>query len=169
MISAGLQPDLDVLRAVRDHAGASPKLMRTAAMRQIRRVASTIRKDLRSSEPAAVPDLPFIWSYHPDTQRRVRAWYFINKVPRNSSPGGRYERRGELIESYEVSADLDDLEGVITLSNDAAGAPYTIGDAQVPSHYLTGWEPIDETAERYRPMLTERLIDTWLVVSVPEI
>jgi hypothetical protein len=168
--NADIRPARDVLDAVRTHVGKSPKLMRTASIRTVRRFAERVRRDLRDSEPPerGPGDGPFVYSYDPDAQRRAQAWVAIHLIG-PTGVGGHYERTHELVNNYDVTVDFDAEDGgLIRLANDAEGAEWVIDDdQQVPSHYLQGWEPIGETADRYSPLLSDNLADTWLTVADP--
>lgn len=166
---ANIQPARDVIDAVRNHIGRSPKLMRTASIRTVRRFAERVRKEMRDSEP---PERsggePFIYSYDPEAQRRAQAWVAIHLIGPGGA-GGHYDRTHELVNNYDVTVDFDAADGgLIAIDNDAEGAAFVIDeDLQVPSHYLQGWEPIGETADRYSPLLSDNLADTWLTVADP--
>lgn len=168
MIHSAVIVDADVLDAIRIHVGRAPSLMKTATTRQVRRLASVLRKRLAESEPPELPELPFVWSTNPEAQKRARRWYFANKVPRGSA-GGRYQRTGALIEAYRVIADITNYDALITLINTSPGAEYVVGDRQVPSHRATGWEQIDDVALDASVELNDRLIETWLAISLPEL
>lgn len=168
MIRQTVIVDADVLDAITIHVGRVPSLMKTATTRQIRRAASALRKRLAESEPPEMPTLPFVWSNNPEAQSRARRWYFANKVPRGSA-GGRYQRTGALIEAYQVVADVTDRDALITLINTAPGADYVVGDRQVPSHRATDWERLDDVVLDASIELNDRLVQTWLAISVPEL
>lgn len=145
---------------------SAPQRMQTAAKQVVQRLDADVRRDMASREPPEQPSLPFIWSYDPEAQRKARAWYFINRVPQGSSSGG-YQRKHDLVKAYVVRGTLTPHGGVIRLENTKEGAEFVIGDEQVPSHAVTGWERIDDTAVRYSEVLAERLIDAWDTAADP--
>lgn len=161
-----LQIDTDVLDAVAYKANNAPSLMATAYKRQIRSLRGRLLARLKLV-PDRVPDLPFVWSYDPVKQARARRWYFANKVPKGSR-GGRYQRTGKLAQSWNVVATNSDFSGILAVNNDDPAAIYVQGDYQAPSHYLTGWENVNDVVSEYQVQATNEVIDIWFTVVIPE-
>jgi hypothetical protein len=164
MITATVTIDTDVLEHTNAVLSSSAAIMRTLTKRRVSKVRALIKNDLKA--PDAVPDLPFIWSYDPAANARARRWYFANKVPKGSR-GGRYQRTGALEAAWEVVFVEDDSGAAIVLQNDEDAARYVWGNRQVPSHYLTGWQPIEDIANRERDALNLGLIEDWYTASDP--
>jgi len=162
-----LQIDTDVLDAVAYTANNAPGLMATAYKRQIRSLRGRLLQRLRLI-PQNVPDLPFIWSYDPAAQARARRWYFANKVPKGSK-GGRYQRTGAMAEAWDVLADATDYSGILAIDNPAKGAEYVYGPKQVPSHYATGWENVDDVISEFQEQATDEVIEIWGTIVAPEV
>lgn len=164
MYSATVDIDLDVFDAVQSQIAQSGALMAKAYQRAVTRANQRLKKQF--TPPTRLPVLPFIWSPDPVKQRRARAWYFANKVPRGSR-GGRYKRTGRMMAAWKFKTDLKRNEGVITLTNDAPGVEYVMGFKQVPSHKITGWPDGDELAFKASEELTNIAIETWYTVADP--
>lgn len=161
-VRASLTADQDVLRAIRQDIRTVPRRMRREFGRTVTRASSRLLKRLRNSQPEQLPGQPFIWSYDPEAQARARRWVYANLV----RPGRtRYERTGGLVRNYKTRINLSDDAGLINIENDTPGGVWVIGELQVPSHFLTGWETIDETARRFREELNDDLIETWFAVT----
>lgn len=164
MVRAVAVIENDVLAEVKESFRTSPKRMRREFPRAVNRSQARVQKVLRQYAPDALPQLPFIWSYDPVKQARAQGWYFANRVPPGSA-GGRYNRTGQLMESFAVRQNLADYAGELILENDAPGATFVIGDEQVPSHFLTGWPTIDEFAVQAGDVLTDAVIDSWFAAN----
>lgn len=162
MIGAELDIDSDVLDAVRSTVGQSAAVMRTLQRRRVSKVKAHIKEDFKA--PESLPDLPFIWSMDAAANARARRWYFANMVDKGSA-GGRYQRTGAIEAAWDIQFIEDDNGAAITIENNAPGAEFVYGNRQVPSHYLTGWNPVSEIAARYRDELNLRLIEDWLTAS----
>ena len=161
-----IQIDSDVLAAVAYTANNAPGLMATAYKRQIRSLRGRLLARLKAY-PQNVPNLPFIWSYDPVKQARARRWYFANKVPKGSK-GGRYQRTGKLAEAWNVVATASDYSGILAIENDAPGAIYVQGEYQVPSHYDTGWENINDLASEFQEQASNEVMQIWFTITIPK-
>lgn len=164
VITATADIDFDVLEHMRAVIGTSAAVMRTLTKRRISRIRAAIKQDFKA--PNAVPDLPFIWSTNPAANARARRWYFANKVPKGST-GGRYQRTNKLEQAWDITFVEDDDGAAIQVENTEPGAEFVWGKRQVPSHYLTGWEPLEDILNRERDALNLGLIEDWFTASDP--
>lgn len=159
MLTVTVTVDTDVFDALQETARRSPGLVGTLTKRSVAREKARLREQLLD-EPAS-PALPFVWSLDEDANARARAWYFANKA---TGTGGRYPRTGALIEAYEFEVDVNNADGIITITNDAEGAEFVIGDRQVPGHADT-WPRLEETAFEASERLTDILIENWFTAT----
>lgn len=162
LIGAGASVDLSPLDEVNQVVRESPALMANYQKIRTRQTRERIRARLKA--PQDLPALPFVWSYDPAAQARARRWYFANMVPKGSK-GGRYQRTGKMEEATNVRFVTDDLGGYFLVENDADGASFVLGERQVPSHYATGWQRIDEVVEQEAALMSDQLVEDWYFVS----
>lgn len=156
--------DTDVFEAINAELKRVPALAKNVVTTAVRRSRKRIRQQI--VEPDRLPNLPFVWSFDPAANARARRWYFANKVPPGSR-GGRYQRTGDLVKSFDITTLRSDDSDLIMLDTDASGAEYVVGDRQVPSHAQTPWFQIDEIALRESELLTDELIDLWFTLVDP--
>lgn len=100
------------------------------------------------------PTLPFIWSYDPGENRRLRAKY-MRTLPKGSR-GGRYRRTHKLVRGWQTGSRRSATQATFTAGNDTPYLDTVQGDEQYPSHADSGWV-------LYVPVLTvagEKAIDT---------
>lgn len=164
MIQAKVTIEGDLLKEIRETATNAPKTL-AVAMRSVSNQVSEYALKVVQTYPEGVPTLPFIWSYDPAKQNRARRWYFANKAKGNI--GGRYQRTGGLGKAWETKAVITPLAGEIELINTSPAATYVYGPLQVPSHYLTGWQPLGDSEKQVTEFAENLLIEAW--VSVLEI
>lgn len=103
------------------------------------------------------PTLPFIWSYDPGENRRLRAKYF--KTLPKGSRGGRYRRTHKLVQAWLTGSRRSATQASFTVENNTPYLDTVQGDEQYPSHKDSGWA-------LYDPVLVvagEKAIDTVVV------
>lgn len=102
------------------------------------------------------PTLPFIWSYDPGENRRLRNAYF-KKLPKGSR-GGRYRRSHKLVQAWVTGSIRNATQATFSVSNSTPYLETVQGDEQYPSHKDSGWVQYDgvfvKTAEKALDTLT---------------
>lgn len=161
LIESRVFVDTDVFGAIREQINKAPALGRSALKVATNRARARIRTRL---EPPGPPALPFVWSLDPAADSRARRWYFANKVPKGSR-GGRYKRTGALIEGIELTTIQNEGTDLVEISSDAPGAPYVIGNRQVPGHEQ--WFTLDDIALDESERITDELIELWFTLADP--
>lgn len=162
MIRAKVKVNTKVLEEIEINARDAAKVLKGAMKRISNQVIDYALKEARIY-PANSPALPFVWSYDKEKQNRARRWYFANKVPKGSA-GGRYQRTGALGQAWQGKVETTPTSGTISIVNPTVASDYVYGAQQVPSHYLTGWQPLNGNEQRVSDYAQDLLIDAWSVI-----
>lgn len=157
-IRAEARTDNDILDAIADTAKQSPKLMRTAFSRNVRRLASRYLKQLKTEPPK--------WRgkrrWKSDKQRKA---YFATD---GFGAGIPYQRTHRLVKAWKVVYQArDPYNGVVAFENDSPSARFVQGDDAQPMHLDSGWPQLSMAVSEARPELEEVAIQTWHTVSDP--
>lgn len=160
MVSFTVRYDKDVLEALRADIAKAPQTIQVFASKTI---PDLIRKEIKplTTEPRE-PTLPFIWSYDPGENRRLRAAYF-KKLPKGSR-GGRYRRTHKLVQGWKVAAGSLKDGSVIVVSNDTPYLETVQGNQQYPSHADSGWAQYDDVLLKAEEKANDTLIEAWFGV-----
>jgi hypothetical protein len=107
-----------------------------------KKIPPLLRKEITplTTEPRE-PTLPFIWSYDPGENRRLRAAYF-RKIPKGSR-GGRYRRTHKLVQAWQTGSIRSATQATFSVRNDVPYLDTVQGDEQYPSHKDSGWVQYD--------------------------
>ena len=162
-----IQVDDTVLNAIEKHGGNLPKLMDTAGDRQYTRVRSEMKQDVEHDAARPQPDLPYIWSFNPQAQAAARRWYYANVVPQGSD-GGRYPRSGQMQRGWSFTGKFSRGNGEISIGHrDPRHRFVHRRNFQNPSHRRNDTITVEDLAEKYQPILSTRMAQTWLTVADP--
>ena len=160
MITPRLSFNLKAFDDIRSTAQKAPGLMSTAFNRQMGRINAQFRAEMKAQEPGP-SHRPAIWK----SARQLRAYFATNGF----GAGIPYRRTGQLLDSWHVTHDGADGEGVVTIENTSPAARFVIGKDQQPQHIATGWRRAEPTLEKYEGLIQERIVETWRTVAMPEI
>jgi hypothetical protein len=158
VITAKIVVDTQVFTAIRTTAQKSPGLMTTAFNRTVGRINAQFRAEMKSQEPGPAK-YPIQWASV--RQRR----YVMAKLRREGNLP--YQRTGELLDSWRVTHDGADGEGVIIFENTADAAQFVFGENQQRMHVNTGWQRAEPTIERYVETTQDTIFQTWQTVADP--
>lgn len=157
--------DTDVFEAIQEQISKSGAIAQNVVKLTTQRSRRRLRKQFVA--PENLPTLPFIWSLDPIANARARAYYFAVIVPQHPSDTGRYERTGELLRGLQITAVKDSEGDLILVSTDYEGAPFVIGEQQVPSHSETPWFRLDDLILDESELATNEAIDLWFTLVDP--
>lgn len=162
-----IRVDDTVLNVIEKHGGNLPKLMETAANRQYTRVRSEMKRDVDQDANRPQPDLPYVWSLNPIANTRARRWYFANVVPQGGD-GGRYPRTGEMQRGWSFTGKFTQNGGEIRIGHRSNRFKYVHRrNFQNPSHRRNERITLEDMQEKYTPILSVRIAETWLTVANP--
>lgn len=159
MIRAIVTTPDDVLGAIADTAQKSPKLMRTAFTRNVRRLASRYLKRLKYKPP----------KWHGKrrwkSERQQRAYYATDGF----GAGIPYVRRTPgVTDKWEVVFESGGpYSGAFAFENNDPVARWTQGDDAQPMHLDSGYTQLSTVVSEARPEIEEVAIQTWYTVSDP--
>lgn len=154
-IAVEVRVDKDVLDAIQRDIPRHGKLLEKAFRRQVTRVRRLIL-DALSEEPGA-PQYPLRW------KSRKQQHYVMAKL--RAEGNLPYQRTHALSQGWDAVFEVNDDGGVLNLTNDQDYAGFVQGDDAQPFHLDTGWTQVAEVVAKYNEDLTDRLIDTWFVVT----
>lgn len=165
MIRVLVTVDTDILDAIEDTAGRSPKLMQTAFKRAVSRLRSRILDDLKQDPGPVVYAGPPSASGAPTlrwkSERQRRAFWATNGFGK----GIPYERTGDLQAGYRITAIDDGSGGILEVTNNVPYARFVVGDDAQPFHLDTGWRQVGTAIANYREEAEDILIQTWFTVT----
>lgn len=157
MVSITLKIEGNALSALAADIADAPKKMSQFFYKEISPFLDEQIIPLKT-EPR-LPTLPFIWSYDPAIQQKLRKKYF-RTLPKGSR-GGRYRRTHVLVDSWVVIPSPTPRGDKVSVSNYAPYVETVQGDQQYPSHKDSGWVQYDGVLEKASEKATEMIIDRW--------
>ena len=157
MIRLGVLVPTDILEAISDQIGRTPRLMQTAYKRQLSRLRSQILADLRQ-EPGK-PRYPLRWKS--ERQRR----FVMAKLSREGNLP--YQRTHRLSKGWDIVFTDTADGGVMSAFNETPYARFVQGDDAQPFHLDTNWIQAADVIVKWEDVAADRLITTWFVVSDP--
>ncbi len=166
LIGANASVDTTPLDEQVQQVSTAVLLMNALQRGRVKDVEARVKQIL--SAPQDLPALPFIWSSDPAAQNRGRRGYFakLKREGKYNPNGGRHERTGDLERATEVHFYEVENGGFYQLENGAPGAEFVITqEKQVPSHYLTGWQTVDEAVEKEAATLSLQIQNDWYTVN----
>lgn len=163
-VAVSLEYDTAALEQQNAAIRESPALYRTATNLELRRVRPLILADMRL-KPRHSRAIRFVWSLDAAADNRARRWWFANYV--KGKPPGVYQRTGATERATKVTGSADKTNGELSIEvPERAGMfVFNIDNRQIPSHALSGHPRIQDVAEKWRPILDERLSKMWFTIS----
>lgn len=156
-IKVDVRAALDVLGAIDTQLQKTPGLMQTAFKREVGRIRSQMLAELRI-EPGK-PKYPIRW-----TSARQRRAVMAKLRKAGNLP---YQRTHELSRGWRVEYTETADGGILTARNDSQIASFVEWTDQQGFHKDTGWLYAPDILDKWSEIATDRLIDTWWVISDP--
>jgi len=157
LISVGVLVPLDILAAIDDQMGKTPRLMQVAFKREVSRLRTQILVEL-AVEPGP-PKYPLRWK----SNRQRRA--VMAKL--RSEGNLPYQRTHRLVRGWRADY-LDTSDGgLMRVYNEAPYAEFVQGDNAQPFHLDSGWVQAAPVLTKWEDRASDRLIEIWFTVSDP--